>query len=235
MALLLDFIKLIDDQTSQINGNSFQLTENQAKSILELRLHRLTSLEREDIKKDLEKIVLEIKGFLDILSSRKTLLEVIKKELKEIKEEFSTPRRSEIIDKEYEQIEDINYIQKEDIIITISNNGYIKRSLLENYRAQNRGGKGKTVMSTREEDFVKEIHLTDTHTKLLVFSTFGKVYALKAYNIPEALWRVCAYDAIEGRMIFFPSWLPHGVDLNMNTEKGEKNWRISVSYNFIQI
>ena len=95
-----DFIKLIDDQTSQIKGNSFQLTENQAKSILELRLHRLTSLEREDIKKDLEKIVLEIKGFLDILSSRKTLLEVIKNELKEIKEEFSTPRRSEIIDKE---------------------------------------------------------------------------------------------------------------------------------------
>ena len=182
----IDFIKLIDDQTSQINGNSFQLTENQAKSILELRLHRLTSLEREDIKKDLEKIVLEIKGFLDILSSRKTLLEVIKKELKEIKEEFSTPRRSEIIDKEYEQIDDINYIQQEDIIITISNNGYIKRSLLENYRAQKRGGKGKTGMSTREEDFVKEIHLATTHNKLLVFSSLGKVYSLRCHDIPEA-------------------------------------------------
>ena len=182
----IDFIKLIDDQTNQINGNSFQLTETQAKSILELRLHRLTSLEREDIKKDLEKIVIEIKGFLDILSSRKTLLEVIKKELKEIKEEFSTPRRSEIIDKEYEQIDDINYIQQEDIIITISNNGYIKRSLLENYRAQKRGGKGKTGMSTREEDFVKEIHLATTHNKLLVFSSLGKVYSLRCHDIPEA-------------------------------------------------
>ena len=182
----VNFINLIEDQTIQLSNNTYIFTENQAKAILDLRLHKLTSLEREDIKKELENITLEIKGFLKILNSREKLLSVIKGELSEIKKEFSTPRRSEIIDKEYEQIEDINYIQKEDIIITISNNGYIKRSLLENYRAQKRGGKGKTGMSTREEDFVKEIHLTDTHTKLLVFSTYGKVYALNAFNIPEA-------------------------------------------------
>ena len=182
----VNFITLIEDQISQLNKNIYILTETQAKSILELRLHRLTSLERDDIKMDLKNLIVEIKNFLDILNSRSKLLNLIKDELLEIKKEFSTPRRSQIINKEYEQINDINYIQQADIIITISNNGYIKRSLLDNYRAQNRGGKGKTGMSTREEDFVKEIHLADTHTKLLVFTSLGKVYSLKAHEIPEA-------------------------------------------------
>ncbi|MDC0624682.1 DNA gyrase subunit A [Alphaproteobacteria bacterium] len=182
----INFIKLVDEGTTQLNKNLFTLTESQARAILELRLHRLTSLERDDIQKDLEQLILEIKGYLEILQSRSILLEEIKQELIEIKKEFATPRKSEIIDREYEEVDDLKYIQKEDIVITISNNGYIKRSLLENYRAQNRGGKGKTGMSTREEDFVKEIHLADTHTKLLVFSSLGKVYALKSHDIPEA-------------------------------------------------
>jgi len=181
-----NFIKLVDEENTQLNKNIFILTETQARAILELRLHRLTSLERDDIQKDLKQIILEIKGYLEILQSRSKLLEEIKKELREIKKEFATPRKSEIIDREYEDVDDLKYIQKEDIVITISNNGYIKRSLLENYRAQNRGGKGKTGMSTREEDFVKEIHLADTHTKLLVFSSLGKVYSLKSHDIPEA-------------------------------------------------
>ena len=182
----INFITLIEDKTNRVNRDTYSLTDAQTKAILELRLHRLTSLEREDIKKELELTVLEIKKYLEILNSRHKLLNVIKHELKEIKKEFSTPRLSEIVDKEYEQIDDINYIQQEDIIITISNNGYIKRSLLDNYRAQNRGGKGKTGMSTREEDFVKEIHLATTHTKLLVFSSLGKVYSLRSHDIPEA-------------------------------------------------
>ena len=182
----INFIKLVDEGATQLNKNIFTLTESQARAILELRLHRLTSLERDDIQKDLEQLILEIKGYLEILQSRSILLEEIKQELIEIKKEFATPRKSEIIDREYEEVDDLKYIQKEDIVITISNNGYIKRSLLENYRAQNRGGKGKTGMSTREEDFVKEIHLADTHTKLLVFSSLGKVYALKSHDIPEA-------------------------------------------------
>ena len=181
-----NFIKLIEEQYSQLSTNIYIFTKTQVNAILELRLHRLTSLEREDIKKDLKNIVLEIKNYLEILNSKDKLLSVIKKELLDIKKEFATPRRSEIIDKEYEQVDDISYIQQQEIIITISNNGYIKRSLLENYRAQHRGGKGKTGMSTREEDFVKEIHLATTHTKLLVFSSLGKVYALKSHDIPEA-------------------------------------------------
>ena len=182
----LNFIRLVDDENTQVEKNIFQFTEAQAKAILELRLHRLTSLERDDIQKDLEQLILEIKKYLDILQSRSKLLNEIKKELNEIKNEFASPRKSEIIDREYEEVDDLKYIQKEDIVITISNNGYIKRSLLENYRAQNRGGKGKTGMSTREEDFVKEIHLADTHTRLLVFSSLGKVYSLKSHDIPEA-------------------------------------------------
>jgi len=182
----INFIKLVDDENTQIEKNIFIFTDSQARAILELRLHRLTSLERDDIQKDLEKLILEIKEYLEILQSRSKLLKEIKNELKEVKKEFSTSRKSQIIDKEYEEVDDLKYIQKEDIVITISNNGYIKRSLLENYRAQNRGGKGKTGMSTREEDFVKEIHLADTHTKLLVFSSLGKVYSLKSHEIPEA-------------------------------------------------
>tara|TARA_B100000029_G_C17589578_1_gene962088 strand:- start:583 stop:3246 length:2664 start_codon:yes stop_codon:yes gene_type:complete len=182
----MNFINLVDDNLSQIKNDTYIFSENQIKAILELRLHRLTSLEREDIKKDLENLILEIKKYLEILNSRSVLMNEIKFELLEIKKEFSESRKSEIIDKEYEQVDDLKYIQQEDIVITISNNGYIKRSLLSNYRAQNRGGKGKTGMSTREEDFVKEIHLADTHTKLLVFSSLGKVYSLKSHDIPEA-------------------------------------------------
>ena len=182
----LNFIKSVEDDTVELKNNTFNFSEAQAKAILELRLQKLTALEREDIQKDLESLILEIKNYLSILNSRDILLKEIENELAEIKKEFATERRSEIIDQEYEQVDDLRYIQQEDIVLTISNNGYIKRSLLSNYRSQNRGGKGKTGMSTREEDFVKEIHFADTHTKLLVFSSLGKVYSLKSHDVPEA-------------------------------------------------
>ena len=149
-------------------------------------MHRLTSLERDEIKTDLGNIVLEIKNYLEILNSRSKLLEVIKNELKEINKEFATPRRTEIIEDEYEEEDDVNYIQKEDIVITVSHNGYIKRTPLISYRAQNRGGKGKSGMSTREEDFVKQLFIANTHTKLLVFSSVGKVYSLRSFDIPDS-------------------------------------------------
>ena len=181
----INFIKLIEEDTSQLVKDIYQLSEDQAKAILELRLHRLTSIERDDIKKDLENIVIEIKNYLEVLNSRPKLLKIIKNELNDIKKEFSTPRKTEILDIEEEQEEDVHYIQKENIVITVSHNGYIKRSPLNNYRAQNRGGKGKTGMLTREEDFVKQLFIANTHTKLLVFSSLGKVYSLKSFDIPE--------------------------------------------------
>ncbi len=182
----IKIIKSIEEQTNQLEADNFKFSENQAKAILDLRLHKLTSLERQDLKNDLDKIIKEIISYLEVLNSRPKLLEVIKNELKEIKRDFAKPRKTEIKKEEYEQVDDINFIQKEDIVITISNNGYIKRAPLESYRAQNRGGKGKSGMATREEDFVKEIHLANTHSKLLVFSSFGKVYSLKSYDIPES-------------------------------------------------
>ena len=181
----INFIKLIEEDTSQLVKDIYQLSEDQAKAILELRLHRLTSIERDDIKKDLENIVIEIKNYLEVRNSRPKLLKIIKNELNDIKKEFSTPRKTEILDIEEEQEEDVHYIQKENIVITVSHNGYIKRSLLNNYRSQNRGGKGKTGMLTREEDFVKQLFIANTHTKLLVFSSLGKVYSLKSFDIPE--------------------------------------------------
>ncbi len=182
----INFIKLIDDNINQLSNNNYKFSEEQAKSILELRLHRLTGLEREDIKNDLKNIVLDIKNLNEILNSRPKLLSVITNELDEIKKEFSFKRRTEIIDQEYEQVDEINYIQQEDIVITVSHNGYIKRSSLEKYKSQNRGGKGKSGMSTREDDFVKQVFITNTHTKLLVFSSLGKVYSLKSYDIPDS-------------------------------------------------
>ena len=182
----INFIKIVESQNNQINNDKFVFSDEQAKAILELRLQKLTALERDDIQKDLENIILDIKNYLEILNSRQVLLNVIESELISIKKEFATNRKSEIIDREYEEVDELKYIQQEDIVLTISNNGYIKRSLLNNYRSQNRGGKGKTGMSTREEDFVKEIHFANTHTKLLVFSSLGKVYSLKSYDIPEA-------------------------------------------------
>ena len=182
----INFIKIVESQNNQINNDKFVFSDEQAKAILELRLQKLTALERDDIQKDLENIIIDIKNYLEILNSRQVLLNVIESELISIKKEFATNRKSEIIDREYEEVDELKYIQQEDIVLTISNNGYIKRSLLNNYRSQNRGGKGKTGMSTREEDFVKEIHFANTHTKLLVFSSLGKVYSLKSYDIPEA-------------------------------------------------
>ena len=182
----INFIKKIEKNDTQLIKNVYQLSEDQAKAILDLRLHRLTSIEQGDIKISLEKIILDINSYLGILSSKSKLLTVIKNELRDIKKEFATPRKTEILDIEEEDEDDINYIQKKDMVITVSHNGYIKRSPLISYRAQNRGGKGKTGMSTRENDFVKQLITSDTHTKLLVFSSLGKVYLLRSYDIPES-------------------------------------------------
>ena len=162
------------------------LSEDQAKAILDLRLHRLTGLEREEIYNDLKNIMLEIDKFLNLLNSEKILYNKMKEELISISNKFSTPRKTEILDIQDDiEEEEINYVQKEDIVITLSHRGYIKRVPLNNYKSQKRGGKGRTGMSTRDNDFVSQIFVVTTHTKLLIFSSFGKVYSLKSFDIPE--------------------------------------------------
>ena len=176
-------IKLVDEPEWPVINGTYQMSEVQAKAILELRLHRLTGLEREKIAGELEEIVREIKGYLDILGSRELLLDILREELCEVKELFATPRRTSIEEGELTQDEE-DLIQKEDMVVTVSMSGYIKRTPVNMYRAQRRGGKGKSGMNTREEDVVSEVFVANTHTQLLFFTTRGMVHALKVYRLP---------------------------------------------------
>ncbi|MCZ6720096.1 MAG: DNA gyrase subunit A, partial [Proteobacteria bacterium] len=178
-------IALIDEPGRTVVEGDYRLSEVQVKAILDLRLHRLTGLERNKIAKELDEIVRQIKGHLKILQSRKRLYEVIRRELTEIKERFATPRRTAIEEQEFEQdVEDL--IQPEEMVVTVTNKGYIKRVPLSTYRAQRRGGKGRAGMSTREEDFVRQVFVANTHTPILFFSSVGKVYKMKVYRLPVA-------------------------------------------------
>ncbi|HZL60552.1 MAG TPA: DNA gyrase subunit A [Stellaceae bacterium] len=165
------------------SDNSYKLSEDQAKAILELRLQRLTGLERDKIAEELRAIVDEIKTYLDILGSRPILLDVVRKELREIREQFVTPRKTVIEDSTVEtNIEDL--IQREDMVVTVSHAGYIKRVPLATYRAQRRGGRGRAGMAVREEDFVSQVFVASTHAPVLFFTNTGRVYKLKVHTLP---------------------------------------------------
>jgi DNA gyrase subunit A len=177
-------IALIDEPGRVVaEDGTIKLSEEQARAILDLRLQRLTGLERDKIAAELEELSAKIKDFLDILGSRARRLDILRSELRAIKEQFSTPRRTEIQDLEFEQdIEDL--IQREDMVVTVTHAGYIKRVPLSSYRAQRRGGRGRAGMATREEDFVARIFVANTHTPVLFFSTNGMAYKLKVYRLP---------------------------------------------------
>jgi DNA gyrase subunit A len=178
-------IELVGDMQNEITDGYCKFTEVQAKAILEMRLQRLTGLEREKLSGELEQLSIEIKDFLEILSSRARLMSDLKQELIAVKEEFATPRKTEIEESEFEQdIESL--IPKEDMVVTVTLGGYIKRVPLSTYRAQRRGGKGRSGMSLRDEDVTTNLFIADTHTPILFFSNFGKVYKLKLYKIPVA-------------------------------------------------
>ena len=176
-------IELIDEPGRAVVDGNYQLSEAQARAILELRLHRLTGLERDKIAGELREVCAEISQFLGILASRDTLRGMLRDEILKIREEFATPRRTELVESEAEvNIEDL--IQREDMVVTVSHNGYIKRVPLKVYRAQRRGGKGRAGMSTREEDFVAQVFVVNTHTPVLFFSSRGIVYKEKVYRLP---------------------------------------------------
>jgi DNA gyrase subunit A len=165
--------------------DTYKLSEEQAKAILELRLARLTALGRDEIGDELTKIAEEIKDYLAILSSRVRIVDIVKGELTAIRDEFATPRKTEIVDIEGE-VEDEDLIQREDVVVTVSHKGYIKRVPLSTYRAQRRGGKGRSGMSTRDEDFVTQIFITSTHTPVLFFSSRGMCYRMKVWRLPAS-------------------------------------------------
>jgi len=178
-------VELIADPRHTLRGgNTIRLSEEQARAILDLRLQRLTALGRDEIGDELKKLGGEIREFLAILSSRARIVALIKSELSALKAEFATPRLTEIIEMEGE-VEDEDLIQREDVVVTVSHRGYIKRVPLSTYRAQRRGGKGRAGMSTRDEDVVTQIFIASTHTPVLFFSTRGMAYRMKVWRLPH--------------------------------------------------
>jgi DNA gyrase subunit A len=179
-------ITLIDDPRHRLaDDGTARLSLEQAQAILDLRLARLTALGREEIGKELDELAVEIADYLDILRSRARVQAIIKTELADVKKEFATPRRTEIIDQENE-VEDEDLIQREDMVVTVSHAGYVKRVPLSTYRAQRRGGKGRSGMQTRDEDFVSRLFVASTHTPVLFFSSRGQVYKEKVWRLPVA-------------------------------------------------
>ncbi|TPJ76802.1 DNA gyrase subunit A [Mesorhizobium sp. B2-6-2] len=177
-------IQLIDDPRHRINEDgTYNLSEEQARAILDLRLQRLTALGRDEIADELNQIGAEIVDFLDILSSRARIQQIVKDELVAVRDEFGTPRRTELTDGGSD-MEDEDLIQREDMVVTVSHSGYIKRVPLSLYRAQRRGGKGRSGMSTKEEDFVTRLFVANTHTPVLFFSSRGIVYKEKVWRLP---------------------------------------------------
>jgi DNA gyrase subunit A len=179
-------VELIADPRHKLTaGGTIRLSDEQARAILDLRLQRLTALGRDEIGDELKKLGEEIKEFLAILASRVRIVDLIKGELNAIKTEFGTPRLTEIVEMEGE-VEDEDLIQREDVVVTVSHRGYIKRVPLSTYRAQRRGGKGRSGMSTRDEDVVTQIFIASTHTPVLFFSSRGMVYRMKVWRLPAA-------------------------------------------------
>ncbi len=177
-------IRLIDDPRHQVREDgTYKLSEEQARAILDLRLQRLTALGRDEIDEELKKIGAEISEFLDILRSRARIQEIVRNEMLEIKEEFATPRRTEIIEGGAD-FDDEDLIQREDMVVTVSHGGYIKRVPLATYRAQHRGGKGRSGMATKDEDFVTRLFVANTHTPVLFFSSRGICYKMKVWRLP---------------------------------------------------
>ena len=179
-------IVLIADPRHAINADgTYRLSETQARAILDLRLQRLTALGREEIAEALNKLAAEIADYLDILRSRARVFDIIKTELAEIKTAFATPRRTRILDSDAD-LDDEDLLQREDMVVTVSHAGYIKRVPLSTYRAQRRGGKGRSGMATREEDFVARLFVASTHQPVLFFSSRGQVYKEKVWRLPLA-------------------------------------------------
>ena len=179
------YIKLIDDPNTEYENGMFRMSEDQARAILELQLHRLTGLERDKIHSDLVDLGAQIKDLLDILSSHARIVQIIREETIDERDNWSSKRRTEISDAEIDiDMEDL--IAREDMVVTVSNTGYIKRVALDTYRAQKRGGKGRNAMTTKDDDYVVQVFVANTHTPLLFFSSKGLCYKLKTYKLPEA-------------------------------------------------
>ena len=183
---IADYIRLIDDPSHTMNEDgTYNLSDTQIRAILDLRLQRLTALGVQEIGDELKTLAGQITDYLDILRSRERILSIISEELRAVREEFANPRRTEIV--EYDgELDDEDLIEREDMVVTVTHGGYMKRTPLSEFRAQARGGKGLAGMATKDEDFVTRLFVANTHTPILFFTTDGMVYKLKTWRLPLA-------------------------------------------------
>ncbi|MFC4292043.1 DNA gyrase subunit A [Sphingorhabdus arenilitoris] len=184
IAEIAPYIKLVEAVETEISGDNYKLSDVQVRAILELRLHRLTALGRDEIGKELKGLADDIAEYLAILGDRVKLYAVMRGELEAIRDEFATPRLCEIT-ASWDGVDDEDLMEREEMVVTVTHGGYIKRTPLATFRAQARGGKGRAGMATKDEDVVIEMFVTSTHTPVLFFSNTGRVYRMKVWKLPE--------------------------------------------------
>jgi DNA gyrase subunit A len=217
---ILPYIALIDDPTHTANDDgTYNLSEVQARAILELRLQRLTQIGVKEVTDELEELAAKIKEYLEILGSRERIMGIIADELIEIRDQFAVPRRTQIVDWSGD-MEDEDLIEKEDMVVTVTSGGYIKRTPLVDFRAQKRGGKGVAGMQTKEEDVITTLFVANTHTQLLFFTTDGMVYKLKTWRLPQG------GRTSKGKAIVNILPIPVGVSIAaiMPVDRDEREW-----------
>lgn len=217
---ILEYIALIDDPTHTANEDgTYNLSEIQARAILELRLQRLTQLGVKEVTDELRELAGKIKEYLAILASRERIMEIIVNELAEVRELFAVPRRTQIVDWSGD-MDDEDLIEREDMVVTVTSGGYIKRTALADFRSQKRGGKGLSGMATKDEDVVTTLFVANTHTQLLFFTTDGMVYKLKTWRLPQG------GRTSKGKAIVNILPIPTGVSIAaiMPVDRDEAEW-----------
>ncbi len=217
---ILEYIALIDDPTHTANDDgTYNLSETQARAILELRLQRLTQIGVKEVTDELQELAAKIREYLEILGSRERIMQIIRDELAEVRELFAVPRRTEIVDWAAD-MDDEDLIEREDMVVTVTSGGYIKRTPLVDFRAQRRGGKGLSSMQTKEEDIVTTLFVANTHTQLLFFTTDGMVYKLKCWRLPQGS------RTAKGKAIVNILPIPTGVSIAaiMPVDRDEEDW-----------
>ncbi|MBO9408393.1 DNA gyrase subunit A [Shimia sp. R9_1] len=219
-AEIAGYIRLIDDPTHTMNDDgTYNLSETQARAILELRLQRLTQIGVKEVTDELEELAAKIKEYLEILGSRERIMSIIGDELREVRENFAVERRTEIVDWSGD-MDDEDLIEREDMVVTVTSGGYIKRTPLADFRAQKRGGKGISGMQTKEEDVVTTLFVANTHTQLLFFTTDGMAYKLKTWRLP------LGGRTAKGKAIVNILPIPSGVSIAaiMPVDRPEDEW-----------
>ena len=217
---IADYIRLIDDPTHTINDDgTYNLSEAQARAILELRLQRLTQIGVKEVTDELEQLAKNIKEYLEILSSRDRIMGIISDEMRAVKDQFAVPRRTEIVEWSGD-MEDEDLIEREDMVVTVTQTGYIKRTPLADFRAQKRGGKGLSGMQTKDDDVVTTLFVANTHTQLLFFTTDGMAYKLKTWRLPQG------GRTAKGKAIVNILPIPTGVSIAaiMPVDRDEQEW-----------